>query len=181
MAVESLCIHIDRLTDFEAVNQALVSALERTFENDGFRKTHLFEGRYENLYFNREDLPEVQPVLDTVMARVKLILGREDLRMGFWLNRMAPGDRTLVHSHDDDDELLSGVYYIQVPPHSGRLTLGTRSVDGQVSGVARTTLDPEAGMMAFFDPAMPHEVEANQSEEIRLSLGMNFGPLYPDP
>ncbi|HBS26530.1 MAG TPA: hypothetical protein DD827_05280, partial [Gammaproteobacteria bacterium] len=71
------------------------------------------------------------------------------------------------HRHDDDDELLSAVYYINVPNDSGRLILG--------AGASSSIVQPMAGMLVFFSPAMVHEVEKNQSVETCLSIGINFG------
>lgn len=95
----------------------------------------------------------------------------ERLQAGCWLNAMPPGSVTLLHSHDDDDELLSGVYYIQVPDRAGRLVLHHAG--------GRVTVEPEAGKFVFFDPAIPHEVTRNESAQTRLSLGFNFGPTRP--
>jgi oxalate decarboxylase/phosphoglucose isomerase-like protein (cupin superfamily) len=82
---------------------------------------------------------------------------------------MYPGHVTTVHSHDDDDECLSGVYYVTAPENSGNLILHTEE--------GLFTLPPRAGRFVFFPPEMPHEVSENQGTEFRLSVGMNFGPL----
>ena len=50
---------------------------------------------------------------------------------------------------------------------SGRLILG--------AGASSSIVQPMAGMLVFFSPAMVHEVEKNQSVETRLSIGINFG------
>ncbi len=36
---------------------------------------------------------------------------------------MQSGAHTTLHSHDDDDEILSAVYYVQVPENSGELII----------------------------------------------------------
>jgi hypothetical protein len=92
---------------------------------------------------------------------------RRDLAVGFWFNEMGPGHRTLPHRHDDDDELASAVYYLQVPEHSGELILRQGSVV--------TRVPPKAGMFVFFAPHVEHEVGENRSKETRLSIAMNFG------
>lgn len=74
-----------------------------------------------------------------------------------------------LHSHDDNDELLSGVYYVAAPPGSGRLLIH--------AGGPRLAVVPEPGLFVFFPPEIPHEVEVNESQGQRLSLAMNFGPL----
>lgn len=85
---------------------------------------------------------------------------------------MNPGDKTTLHQHDDDDELLSAVYYIKVPENSGTLILHKTPIKTQVT--------PQEGMFAFFPPDMPHEVTENMSNSARISLGINIGPLHPD-
>ena len=81
---------------------------------------------------------------------------------------MGPNEVTTEHNHDDDDELLSGVYYVQVPPNSGDLII--------VDKHSRTLVTPQPGMFVYFAPDVMHSVSANRSGERRISIGMNFGP-----
>jgi quercetin dioxygenase-like cupin family protein len=87
------------------------------------------------------------------------------LTAGCWFNEMRPGDVTLAHSHDQNDELLSGVYYIKVPEHSGDLILQTEP---------RIQMRGKTGQMIFFPPDLLHQVSANHSTEVRLSIGFNI-------
>ena len=80
---------------------------------------------------------------------------------------MRPGDITLPHSHNDDDELLSGVYYVKVPEHSGELVL--------YQGNTSYGIQPAEGKLVLFSASLEHEVTRNDSQEMRLSIGMNFG------
>jgi len=84
---------------------------------------------------------------------------------------MQAGHSTSTHTHEEDDELLSGVYYISVPKESGDLILGDVSKDEK-----RIRITPEEGEFIFFSPKLLHAVEENQSSELRLSIGVNFGP-----
>ena len=90
-----------------------------------------------------------------------------ELSVGFWLNEMGPGHVTLAHRHDEDDELVAGVYYVRVPNDSGELLL--------THGAISTRVTPGAGQFVFFPPEVLHEVTVNRSAETRLSIGMNFG------
>ncbi|MGB0722286.1 MAG: hypothetical protein ACPGU7_07800 [Gammaproteobacteria bacterium] len=164
--------HVAWLRGHDAVNSRLHGALKRAREQDVCRGTHFFEGRYENLYVDREVLPEVEPVLDFAREEAARILERPapSLAVGFWFNLMEPGQRTLPHTHDDFDELLSAVYYVRVPAGSGNLLLGPE----------KRPVQPREGMFAFFPPDLIHEVEPNDSPHARLSLAMNFGPLDSD-
>lgn len=134
-------------------------------------KTHFFEGRYENIYINKGRIPNLPVVLSEALTfALKTLNSQEPLKAGFWFNEMHFGDQTISHTHDEDDELLSGVYYINVPSKSGDLVLGNTALDDVVY------LTPQAGEFIFFAPDLMHGVMKSRSQEMRLSIGMNFGP-----
>lgn len=166
-------LHGSRLPECEPINALILTTFRGLQETDFARRTHFFGGRFENLYLDRERLPAVAGVLAHAESCARAILGsgRQPLRMGFWFNAQGPGQDTSLHTHDEDDELLSGVYYVNVPEHSGRLVL----LDGQLT----VKLMPQPGQFLFFPPALPHRVEVNRSEEQRLSIAFNFGPAEP--
>jgi hypothetical protein len=132
------------------------------------RRSHYFQGRFENIYPERAAMPEVEPVLEWVTGFARRICNAPVLRCGFWFNEMAHGQSTGVHTHDDDDEILSAVYYVTAPIGSGALLLHTR--------MRTVRVPPRPGLLVFFPPDVPHEVEAHNGEDVRLSLAMNFGP-----
>lgn len=132
------------------------------------RATHWFEQRFENIYVDRERLPALAPIAAEVLACAESILDRRDLKFGFWFNEMKPGDRTTLHDHHEDDELLSAVLYLTAPDGSGDLLLRDHPAIVRIS--------PQAGRMVFFPPDLPHEVETNRSGSTRLSIAFNFGP-----
>ncbi|MGF1548664.1 MAG: hypothetical protein ACFCUG_15210 [Thiotrichales bacterium] len=137
------------------------------------RHSHYFGGRFENLYLPEALVPALAPVLRYARAAAQSHLGlTAPPRLGFWFNAMAPGESTLAHTHDDDDECLSGVYYVRVPADSGDLLLG--------EGVTATRIVPVPGILVLFPPDLVHEVTVNRSEHVRLSIGMNFGPATTD-
>jgi len=152
-----------------AANDAIAAEFGAACAAGLCRGTHAFGGRLENLYLDIARVPALVPVLAQARELAAAHLGctAEQLSAGFWFNRMEPGQRTLPHSHDDDDELLSGVYYVTVPPDSGDLVLRL------VTGDAR--IRPQAGQYVFFSPALVHEVTTNTGTATRLSIGMNFG------
>jgi hypothetical protein len=162
-------LHFGVLADAEETNRALRAGYERWADAPETRRTHYFGGRYENVYVPVEGIPALGPVLAEARRLAGKALGHdpERLRIGFWFNAMGPGERTLLHTHDDADELLSGVYYVETPPDSGELVVGT--------GATRTTVAPRPGLFVLFAPDLPHEVTENRSLRLRLSIGMNFG------
>ena len=86
---------------------------------------------------------------------------------------MAPGITTrgsqVSRTRDDADELLSGVYYIDVPPDSGNLVL--------MDGIRREEIQSREGMFVFFAPELLYEATRYESGRPRLSIGFNIGPV----
>ena len=149
---------------------AIATVVSGMREDDFERRTHFVGGRFENLYLERTRIPALAPVLDQALACAAIILGRspERLRCGFWLNLTGPGQGTSEHTHDESDELLSGVYYVDIPPDSGDLIL--------YDGPSTIRIEPHPGSFIFFPPDLPHAVEINRSALPRLSIGINIGP-----
>lgn len=172
--LQHFSLHTTYLNDFQTLNQQLLDGLKRHIDDKNTRKTHLFFGRYENIYISSKQIPQISDILDSVVEIAAEILKRppDELKAGLWFNVMNPGDKTTLHKHDDDDELLSAVYYIKVPDNSGKLVIGKEP--------ALTKLTPQEGLLAFFPPNMPHEVTENLSQESRVSLGINIGPLHSE-
>ena len=154
------------------VNKKVLTGFDALLDKDFNSKTHLFNGRYENLYLDKDKIPGLDIILDTAMEEAAKILDidKNKLVSGFWLNSMRPGDVTTEHRHDDDDEMLSGVYYIKVPKEadkSGNLII--------TANYEKFEIQPEEGYFVFFSPATLHEVSENKSDESRLSIAFNFG------
>lgn len=134
------------------------------------RQSHHFEGRFENTYIEASDIPVIAALLTLVKQQAGQLLGvsMETLKTGFWFNAMQAGQRTAPHHHDENDELLSAVYYIRVPEHSGDLVL--HGDDRKIM------VQPQEGKLVMFAPAVLHEVTVNRSAGMRLSVAMNVGP-----
>lgn len=154
-------------SDAAELNKALLEGFLRHHQDDGIKRSHLFNDRYENIYLTAAHIPQLQLLLDEACRQAGRILGRDDLRAGFWFNHMPPGAVTTLHSHDDDDELLSAVYYVLVPENSGNLLIHEHS--------KRHVITPREGMFVFFAPDVVHEVSENLSRQERLSIAINFG------
>jgi len=148
-------------------NQAIIQKFLELQDSSGVRKTHLFDGRYENIYLDESHIPELVPLIEEAINHAESILQVQNLRAGYWFNYMPPGSTTTVHTHDDDDELLSGVYYVTVPEDSGNLIIH--------DGSEKIEITSKAGEFIFFGPDVVHEVSKNNSSEYRLSIGINFG------
>lgn len=147
-------------------NQALLEQFNTAKDLPGARKTHYFDGRYENIYLEDTLVSLLSELKADARRYAEQLLGRPVTKMGCWFNAMEPGQSTTLHRHDDDDETLSGVYYIEVPPDSGNLIihLGERLIEHP----------PVVGQWVFFSPQTPHEVSQNRSNQARLSIAFNF-------
>lgn len=154
--------------DAASANAQLVREFAALSDHPRVHRTHAFHGRFENTYVPADLIPALAPISDWILAQAQSVLGTSRLHWGCWFNEMGPGHRTSLHHHDEDDELLSAVYYVRVPADSGRLVLWDDSRD--------TRIQPVEGMLVMFSPQVPHEVEENRSADTRLSVAFNFGP-----
>lgn len=159
-----------RLDQPDKLNAGLYDRFMALSGTDRVRQTHFFSGRFENTYIDKADIPEIAVVLEVLQQQAGRLLDMpvKKLKVGFWFNAMEAGDRTSLHHHDENDELLSAAYYIRVPENSGTLVL--HEADTQVS------IQPEEGKLVMFAPGVPHEVTAHRGKGLRLSVGMNVGP-----
>jgi len=142
------------------------------YQRDDVKRTHNFNGRYENTYLNKEHIPELALLKQEACKYAEQILGLENIDAGYWFNHMPPGAVTTAHRHDDDDELLSAAYYISVPENSGDFIIKTSNIPDQGETIRIT---PTEGSFLFFKPNMIHEVTENLSDQHRFSIGINFG------
>jgi hypothetical protein len=153
----------------DRVNRPMADAFGALGETDFDRRTHFIRGRFENLYLRSARLPGLPAVLEFGLDRAGQLLdiAASNLRVGFWLNAMAPGQSTSRHCHEENDELLSGVYYVTAPRDSGAILFH--------DGPFETRVVPRAGLMLLFPPELPHSVGTNMSQELRLSIAFNIG------
>ena len=165
-----MLFHEFRLTAPDKLNAGLCERFLALSATDRIRQTHHFDGRFENIYIEEADIPDIARVLQVVKQQASQWLGIpvDKLKAGFWFNAMEAGQRTSLHHHDENDELLSAVYYICIPENCGDLIL---YADGQ-----KVSIQPQAGKLVMFAPGVLHEVTANLGSGLRLSVGMNIGP-----
>lgn len=164
--------HFAHSRDAQTLNEALLKGFVAHQHDADVRRTHLFNGRYENIYLTPEQIPQLQALLEEACEHASRILGVDELQAGCWFNHMPPGATTTLHSHDDDDELLSAVYYVSVPANSGCLIIHQHGRQYEIA--------PEEGKFVFFAPDVVHEVSENRSDRERLSIGINFGRRRKD-
>ncbi len=165
----------------DAINGPLERAFSELSDSDFKRRSHFIGGRFENLYLNRERLPGMAEVLGFGLEQARALLSNpsanwlegpiaadQPLRIGFWINAMQPGQSTSRHSHEEHDELISGVYYVSAPADSGQILFHDPPFE--------TRVRPQPGLLLLFAPGLEHSVEVNRSAAQRLSIAFNIGP-----
>jgi hypothetical protein len=165
-----MLFHEFTLAEPDKLNASLYARFMELSATDRIRQSHHFAGRFENIYIEEADIPDIAAVLKVVKQQAGQLLGipADKLKAGFWFNAMDAGHTTTLHHHEEDDELFSAVYYIHVPENSGDLIL--YDAGKQVS------IQPQAGKLVMFAPKVLHEVTVNLGSGLRLSVGMNIGP-----
>ena len=134
-------------------------------DDSDVRKTHLFNGRYENIYLTEKQVPALAELTTQVREQAGGILQHRRFHLGYWFNHMPPQAVTTRHNHDDGFELLSAVYYVRAPENCGELIL---------HGATVQRIRPVEGRLVFFPPALDHEVTVNNSGQNRLSIAFNI-------
>ncbi|NRR32014.1 hypothetical protein HSX11_17715 [Oxalobacteraceae bacterium] len=100
-------------------------------------------------------------------------------RLEGWVNLQERGGYNVPHLHPN--RLLSGCFYLQVPPGSQPLTfrdprpavaLTALGGSGANSGGLRAA-PPHAGQLLVFPSWLEHQVDAHQGELPRIAIGIN--------
>jgi uncharacterized protein (TIGR02466 family) len=106
-----------------------------------------------------------------------------------WINVFEPGAQEAQHTHDGS--LLSCSYYVEAPKDCGCIVLpdpiGARQSYRAFTKTAGTDLltrreiavEPEAGRLVMFESWLPHYVQCNKSERVRISIAMNLREARP--
>ncbi|MCG6899196.1 MAG: 2OG-Fe(II) oxygenase family protein [Gammaproteobacteria bacterium] len=165
-----MLFHEVMFTQPDKLNACLYGRFRELCAAGQVRQTHHFAGRFENIYIEATAIPQIARVLTVAKQQAGALLDipADRLKAGFWFNAMEAGHRTSLHHHEENDELLSGVYYIRVPENSGDLIL--HDAGNQIR------IQPQEGKLVMFAPGVLHEVTANTGTELRLSVGINVGP-----
>ena len=106
-------------------------------------------------------------------------LAEPNYRLESWVNIHDRGGFNFLHMHDGC--LLSGVFYLQVPPGSGCLTfrdprpgvIGSPFKGGGANGHSDVQLNPEAGLAVLFPNWLDHYVEPHDNDSSRIALSFN--------
>ena len=101
---------------------------------------------------------------------------------GMWVNIKPTGHGHSMHMHPNN--FLSGVYYVAAPPGGDGITFHDFRMQTQVivptytkqtpHNSAMTRIPVRTGSLILFPAWLPHSVEPNRANEIRVSLSFNL-------
>jgi uncharacterized protein (TIGR02466 family) len=122
----------------------------------------------------------IDAAVDTALAFLR-VGHPQVLITGCWANVHAPGAAHRMHAHPNN--FLSGVYYVQV--QDGADTINFHDPRAQTAIIRPTVTELTAyntdqvvisvspGTLIVFPAWLPHSVDANQSELMRVSISFN--------
>lgn len=183
------------LNGHEALNARLmadISALRQ--QSPGMRSSNQKGWHSERDFYSRTE-PSFQELrqhfataIASAISALNSKLDRTQLRvqMQGWINVSGRGAFNTPHDHPH--YLLSGVYYVQVPPRaadpesrSGDIEfLDSRGLSLQARerdlflGNAKYRLRPENGMMLIFPATLQHWVYPHEDDQERVSIAFNM-------
>ena len=106
-----------------------------------------------------------------------------------WINIFKPGAQEAQHSHDGS--LFSCSYYVDAPKDCGCIVIpdpiGARRSYREFTKTAGTdvltrreiAVEPQPGRLVMFESWLPHYVQCNKSDEVRISIAMNLREAAP--
>jgi uncharacterized protein (TIGR02466 family) len=106
-----------------------------------------------------------------------------------WINLFQPGAQEGQHAHDGS--LFSCSYYVEAPKDCGCIVIpdpiGSRRTHREFTKTAGNTtltrrdvaIEPAAGRLVMFESWMPHYVQCNKSDKVRISIALNLREAPP--
>jgi uncharacterized protein (TIGR02466 family) len=101
-----------------------------------------------------------------------------------WINVFKPGAQEAQHSHDGS--LLSCSYYVEAPKNCGCIVMPdpigarrshrefTKTAGSDVLTRREIAVEPQPGRLVMFESWLPHYVQCNKSDQVRISIAMNL-------
>ncbi len=198
MAIRTL--FVTRLYEAMIDNPALIEELEDSVRmlaaedraGQGWSKAHGYRG-YTS-YASLNDLPARDPVIAELAKLLNghvrrfaeqshLDLGRRLRLDSLWVNLMKPGATHSGHIHPHS--VISGTFYVCVPPGSGGLKLEDprlplmmaappRTLDAPEDSRSFVYAEPKPGMVLLWESWLRHEVPPSTAKGDRISISFNF-------
>ena len=116
------------------------------------------------------------------MALTEMGQGEREFELQSWVNLHDRGGFNFLHMHEGS--LLSGSFYLEVPPGSGDFVfrdprpgvLHGYVKGGVPNGHADIHLTPSAGLVVLFPCWMEHYVETHEGDGPRITIAFNANP-----
>ena len=101
-----------------------------------------------------------------------------------WINIFEPGAQEAQHSHDGS--LLSCSYYVEAPKDCGCIVIPdpigarrsyrefTKTAGNNLLTRREVAVEPQPGRLVMFESWLPHYVQCNKSDRVRISIAMNL-------
>lgn len=146
-------------------------------------------------YSSLGDLPrrasvfqDLVDVIDTHVARFarSLELDLDGRRLdldSIWINVLEPGGHHAAHIHPH--AVVSGTFYVALPKGSNAIRFEDprlafmmaappRKAGARLANRTFVTLSPEPGTLFLWESWLRHEVPANNSKDLRISISFNY-------
>jgi uncharacterized protein (TIGR02466 family) len=106
-----------------------------------------------------------------------------------WINLFEPGAQEAQHTHDGS--LLSCSYYVEAPDNCGCIVFPdpitarrsyrefTKTTGRDLLTRAEIALEPKPGRLVMFESWIPHYVQCNKSDKVRISIAINLREASP--
>jgi uncharacterized protein (TIGR02466 family) len=106
-----------------------------------------------------------------------------------WINIFRPGAQEAQHSHDGS--LLSCSYYVEAPKDCGCIVMPdpigarrsyrefTKTAGSDLPTRREIAVEPQPGRLVMFESWLPHYVQCNKSDQVRISIAMNLREAAP--
>ena len=101
-----------------------------------------------------------------------------------WINVFEPGSQEGQHTHDGS--LLSCSYYVDAPADCGCIVFPdpigarrsyrefTQTTGSELLTRREIAVEPQPGRLVMFESWMPHYIQCNKSENVRISIAVNL-------
>jgi uncharacterized protein (TIGR02466 family) len=108
-----------------------------------------------------------------------------------WINIFKPGAQEAQHSHDGS--LLSCSYYVDAPKDCGCIVVPdpigarrsyrefTKTTGNSMHTRREIAVEPQPGRLVMFESWLPHYVQCNKSDKVRISIAMNVREAPAQP
>jgi len=133
-----------------------------------------FECEIESTYFEDSICPPNE-ILDDIIQQIQIdfnaATGEKITPLNYWGHIHEKNMSTNMHNHNDT--YVSAVVYVEVPEGSGSIVFRPR-LNQYDNSAYSSKFEPERGVYYIFPGYLDHFVTRNMSDELRISLSINF-------